>query len=142
MPSYPKPEDILYYEGKSFTVEWYYTEDGKLPALDYYSQLMESEQGRLDYMVKYLADNPIGTRLPETMYRVEDRENKIYAFKPGAQRFFNFMTIGKKIILTNAYQKHSQKMTKQDLEKLGMAVRYRMDYQRRLKEGTYYEKRI
>ena len=91
-------------------------------------------------MIKYLADNPIGTRLPETIYRIEDRENKIYALKAGAERFFNFMTVHKKIVITNAYHKHSQKMTKQDMEKLEISVRFRADYLRRIKEGSYYEK--
>jgi len=36
MPRYPKPEDILYYAGKTLTVEWYYAENGKLPGLEYY----------------------------------------------------------------------------------------------------------
>ena len=140
MPVYPAPEDILYHEGTTFTAEWYYSENGALPALEYYRQLKESDQLRLDYIVKYMANNPIGTHLPETMYKIEDREHKIYAFKPGAQRFFNFMSMGRKIILTNAYQKHSNKMARQDLEKLKIAVHYGMDYQRRLREGTYYEK--
>ena len=111
-----------------------------MPALVYYKELREADQDRLDYMVKYLADNPIGTRLPETMYRIEDRENKIYAFKPGSERFFNFMTVNKKIAITNAYHKHSQKMSRQDLEKLEISVKYRTDYFRRTREGTYYEK--
>ena len=140
MPIHPKLEDILYYEGKTFTAEWYYTENGELPALVYYKELREADQDRLDYMVKYLADNPMGTRLPETMYRIEDRENKIYAFKPGSERFFNFMTVNKKIAITNAYHKHSQKMSRQDLEKLEISVKYRTDYFRRTREGTYYEK--
>lgn len=72
---YPKPEDILFYEGPYFTVD----------------------------------------------------------------RFFNFTTEGSVVIITNAYHKHSQKMTKQDLEELRIAGRYRQDYLRRGKEGTYYE---
>lgn len=139
-PQYPAAQDVLYYEGKTFTVEWYYAVDGRLPGLEYYQSLDKGEQKRLDYMIKYLADNSIGTRLSETMYRVEDRGNKIYAFKPGGQRFFNFMTEGRKIIITNAYQKHSQKMARQDLEKLGIAAKYRADYLKRVGEGVYYEK--
>jgi hypothetical protein len=139
MVLYPDPKDVLYYEGKTFTVEWYYAESGRLPALDYYSQLREIDQDRLDAMVKYLADSPPGTRLPQTIFRIEDRENKIYALKSRDERFFNFTTEGAKIILTNAYHKHSQKMTRLDLEQLKVAVEYRKDYLRRLREGTYYE---
>ena len=74
------------------------------------------------------------------MYRVEERENKIYAFKPGGERFFNFTAEGRKIILTNAYSKHSQKMTKQGLESLEIAIKYKKDYLKRSREGTYYGK--
>jgi len=141
MPSYPKPEDILYYAGKTLTVEWYYAENGKLPGLEYYRRMPENDQERLDHMVHYLADTEFGTTLPQVMYRIEDRQQRIFAFKPGAQRFFNFMTVGGKIIITNAYRKHSQRMTRQDLRILQTAVNFRSDYLRRVKEGTYYEKR-
>ncbi|MDO8756652.1 MAG: hypothetical protein Q7J64_01455 [Elusimicrobiota bacterium] len=59
--------------------------------------------------------------------------------KPRDERFFNFMTAGAKIIVTNAYR-HSQRMTKADLECLQVAVRRRQDFLRRAQDGTYYEK--
>lgn len=136
---YPKPEDVLFYEGPYFTMEWYYMEGGYLPALEYYRRMAEVDQHKLKMIVKYMADNPYGTRLPMTLYRIEDRENKIFTFKPRAERFFNFMTEGSIVIITNAYHKHSQKMTKQDTEELRIAGRYRQDYLRRAKEDTYYE---
>lgn len=140
MPIYPKLEDIVYTQGIYFTAEWYYTSNGHLPALEYYIEMPEVDQNRLDYMVKYLCDNSHGTVLPKTMYRIEDRENKIYVFKPRNERFFNFMAVGAKIIVTNAYHKHSQMMTKQDMEHLKTSIRFRSDYFRRIREGTYYEK--
>jgi hypothetical protein len=136
---YPKPEDILFHEGPHFTVEWYYTDAGHLPALEYYRRMAEIDQHKLKLIVKYMADNPHGTQLPMSMYRIEDRANKIFAFKPRAERFFNFTTEGSTVIITNAYHKHSQQMTKQDLEELRTAGRYRQDFLRRIKEGTYYE---
>jgi hypothetical protein len=136
---YPKQEEILFYEGPFFTVEWYYTEGGHLPALEYYRRMAEVDGHKLKLIVKYMADNPYGTQLPATMYRIEDRENKIFAFKPRAERFFNFTMEGSVIIITNAYHKHSQKMSKQDMEELRIAARCRHDYLRRLKEGTYYD---
>ncbi len=47
------------------------------------------------------------------------------------------MTVGGKVIVTNAYRKHSQKMTKQDMESLRIAIRSRRDYLSRVKEGSY-----
>jgi len=136
---YPDPEDVLYYQGRLFRIEWYYTAAGDIPALDYYQSLGETDQERLDLMVKYLADNPPGTILPKTMYRVEDKARRIYAFKPRDERFFNFSAEGGRIIITNAYHKHSQKMSRADLEHLETAAKRRADYLNRVREGTYYE---
>ena len=138
-PRYPDPEEFLYYEGRFFTVEWYYTEDGALPAWQYHQGLGEMDQERLERVVKHMADNPPGTPLASTRYRVEDAAHKIYAFKPGDERFFNFMTDGRKIIITNAYRKHSQEMTKADLRHLETAIKRRADYLERVREGVYYE---
>ena len=99
----------------------------------------ETTQERLDYMIMYIADSPSGTLLPKTMYRVEDAENRIYAFKPRDERFFNFMTAGRKIIITNAYRKHSMKMARKDMRIASKAGEYRADYLKRAKEGSYYE---
>jgi len=140
MPQYPPPEEFILHDGLTFRVEWYYTDDGEMPARGCYLELPEGDQMRLLYLVKFMADRPFGSnRLPATMYRLEDAENKIYAFKPHAHRFFNFTTEGRAIILTNAYRKHSKKMTKQDLEKLAISATSRQDYLRRVREGTYYE---
>jgi hypothetical protein len=137
--TYPDPEEFLYYEGSSFRVEWYYTEGGRLPGLEYYRAMGEAEQERLDCLVRYLADSPLGVRLPTILYRIEDKKNGIYAFKARDERFFNFMAEGGRILITNAYRKHSQKMSSSDLEKLRFAGRCREDFLRRLREGIYYE---
>lgn len=131
--------DVLYYRGKNYSVEWYFMENGELPGLDHYKGMDETSQDRLDYMVRYMADAEPGTFLPSDMYRVEDARNRIFAFKPRAERFFNFITAGRKIIITNAYRKHSQKMEKKDRRVAEKAAEYRADYLRRTKEGRYYE---
>lgn len=139
MASSPAPAGALIYAGAFLTAEWYCTAKGELPAFDYYRQLADIDQRRFDHLVVLFCNTRPGTLLPKTLYRAEDTVNKIYAFKPGPQRFFNFMTQGTKVIVTNAYRKHSQEMTKQDLEILKIAVRYRADYLKRNQEGTYYE---
>lgn len=140
MPGRPSPEDYTYYDGETFRVEWYYTTEGELPAKEYFEGLSEVDQMSFAYIVKFIADNPFGTQLPQTMYRVEDKENKIYAFKARHERFFNFTTAGRRIVVTNAYHKHSRKMTKADMERLAYAARARQDYLRRVREGSYYGK--
>ena len=130
----------VFYSGSTFTVEWYMDPAGRMIAKEYYDTLSEEEQKRLDDLVAYIANSPIGTRLPKNLYNEEDAANKIYAFKPKDQRFFNFMTIGKKIIIVDAYRKHSQQMTKKDLNLLKTVIVARNDYLSRTKAGTYYER--
>jgi len=140
MPRYPSADDFILHDGLTFRVEWYYSDSGEMPARDYYLNLSDGEQTRLLFLVKHMADRPFGSnRLPETMYRIEDKTNKIYVFKPNAHRFFNFTTEGRAIIITNAYRKHSNKMTRADLEILAVSAKNRQDYLRRTQEGTYYE---
>lgn len=140
MTAYPRKDDFVYYVGRFLTAEWFYTREGKMSGADYYKALPAPDRGRFYQIVKLLCESPFGTFLPKTMYRIEDNENKIYALKPNDERFFNFTAVGGKIIITNAYHKHSQQMTKIDLECLKVAVRCRQDYLVRTEEGTYYEK--
>ena len=140
MPVWPEYESVLIHCGRYFTAEWYYAPEGRIPALDYYNALAEVDQDRFDDLIRYICEAKPGTILPKTLYRIEDHAHKIYALKPRAERFFNFATIDAKIIITNAYHKHSQKMTKADLECMKAAVRQKQDYLRRTLEGTYYEK--
>ncbi len=136
---YPKPEDFKIYAGRSFTAEWYYRKDGVMPAFDYYMSLMELDKERFNDIVEYFCDRPHGILLPKTWYRIVDQKNDIYEFKPRDARFFNFTTAGRKIIVTNAYHKHSQQMTKQDKEGIKISAQCRQDYFQRIKEETYYE---
>ena len=133
-----RPPNFLIYRGQSFRAEWYYTTDGEMPALDYYNNLPAVDQERLDDMIQYFCDRPFGVILPTSMYKIEDPENKIYAFRPRNERFFNFAAEGAVVVITNAYHKHSQQMTKMDLGKLALAAKYREDYLQRVKEATYY----
>ena len=134
------PANYIIYEGKTYTVEWYYTKQGKLPGYEYFLTMKEHAQNRFLYMVKYLADAPHGEYLPKVLYNVEDRKNQIYALKPENERFFSFMFKGGKVIVANAYRKKSQQMTRQNKEKLRISIKYKDDYLCRMKEGTYYEK--
>jgi hypothetical protein len=62
--------------------------------------------------------------------------DQIYAFKPQPDRFLSFFLKGRKIIVTNAFYKKSQKIPLQ--EKLTV-IEYRKDYLLRSKKGDYYE---
>jgi hypothetical protein len=134
-----KPE-YVYYAGSTFTVEWYMDARGKMKAKEYYDGLPEDDQERLDELVKYIAESLIGTHLPKTLYNEEDAENKIYAFKPRAHRFFNFMTMGRKIIILDAYRKHSKKMAKKDKNLLKTVIIAKHDFENSVKAGLYYDR--
>lgn len=135
----PNPDDFILYVGASIRVEWYYAPNGRMPAREHFLALPQLDQERLLKLVEYLANAPLGTRLARSVYRIEDAANKIFAFKPRDERYFNFMTDGRRIIITNAYRKHSQKMGKVDVEKMKTAIAYRLDYLQRVGNGTYDE---
>lgn len=67
-----------------------------------------------------------------------DAKEKIFEFKPVGHRFFSFFYEGGKIIITNAYTKKSQKVSRKDLEK---ARAIKKDYIARVRGGVYYEKK-
>lgn len=109
-----------------------------MPAYHYYLDMAPEDRARFLLIIQHFCDRNRGVFLPETMYRIEDRVNQIYAFKPNAERFFNFTTSGAKVIVTNAYPKDSNKMSKAGRAQLVVAARYKADYLQRVSGGTYY----
>lgn len=71
----------------------------------------------------------------ETKFRYEG--DHIYAFKPQPDRYLCFFFEGKKIIITNAFEKKVQKLRKQEKDR---ALKAHQDYKMRISKGTYYEK--
>ncbi len=92
-------------------------------------------QVKLSALVKYIADH--GRLFDITKFRKVDSRDNIFEFKPVNHRFFSFFYKGRKIIITNAYIKKSQKVNKRDLEK---ARNMKKAYADRIKGGIYYEK--
>jgi phage-related protein len=131
----PKKEDYIFYQGNKFQVEFYFTETGKIPAKKYLENESIDVQVKLATLVKYIADH--GRLFDKTKFRIVDTENKIFEFKPKAHRFFSFFYRDKKIIISNAYMKKFQKVSKNDLER---AKNIKKDYITRLTGGKYYEK--
>lgn len=70
----------------------------------------------------------------KTKFRYEGDE--IFAFKPQPDRFLSFFVKDKRIIITNAFHKKSQKLPKNEKTK---AINYRDDYLSRTNKGEYYE---
>lgn len=119
-------------QGDYYTIEWYYDKKGKSPALEYYHGLSLDQKMKLEYLFKLMAC--IGQIRNEQKFRSEG--DQIYAFKPKPDRFLCFFYQGKKIIVTNAFEKKADKLPQREKEK---ALKAKDDYIRRCKEGAYYE---
>ena len=132
--SCPRQEDYIFFQGEKFQVEFYFTQKGELPAKKYFDSAQRQVQVKLLALVKYMAQE--GRIFDEAKFRLVDKKEKIYEFKPLAERFFNFFCEGKKIILTNAYRKKGQKVDKRELAR---AIALKRDYELRVQGGVYYE---
>ncbi len=131
---HPKLEEYVFYQGEKFQVEFYFNEKGELPAKEYFDSADRQVKIKLLALVKYMAKE--GRLFDENKFRIVEKREKIYEFKPLAKRFFNFFYEGKKIILTNAYRKKGQKVDKRELIR---AISLKKDYELRVKGGIYYE---
>ncbi|MBI2807916.1 MAG: type II toxin-antitoxin system RelE/ParE family toxin [Planctomycetes bacterium] len=133
MEKHKRPGEIVAYEGKKFTSEWYYDDAGNSQALEYAESLEEAERKKLAALFMVLGD--LGQLRNKEKFRYEG--DKIYAFKPKPHRFLAFFFEGAKVIVTNAFQKKTDKLPSTEKER---AIRCLKDYQLRVKAGNYYGK--
>lgn len=68
----------LIYEGSCFRVEWYYDENGKSQAYDYFLKTSDSQKRKFLILVKRMGD--FGKIFDKTKFNNE--LDQIYAFKP------------------------------------------------------------
>ena len=127
-----RDREYIAYKGRAYTIEWYFTEKGDSPALDYYNDLRKDQRIKLLYLLKRMGD--IGKTNDTTKFHNEG--DKIFAFKPKPNRFLCFFESQGKIIITNAFCKKQQKLPKNEKER---ALAYKESYEKRMKEGIYYE---
>ena len=117
-------ENILFYEGEQYSVFFHAQDKGASEVYDYYQQCDDLTRASLLYLVKIIANT--GRIYDETKFRVEDKQHKIYCFKPKKERFFCFFFKGKEIIITSGYTKQRQKLDRNALKK---AIKIRQEYQ-------------
>lgn len=120
------------YEGSEFTIEWFFDEKGYSQSLEYFQEQSEQMQRKLLNLLRLMGDQ--GKIFDKTKFRNE--EDGIYAFKPQPDRYLCFFCKGKKIIVTNAFIKKSQKLPQAEKER---ALKACQSYEKRVKEGVYYE---
>jgi len=123
---------LVLYQGTAFTIEWYYDEKGRSPAREFFLELTDERQSDLLALAQRLGE--IGQIRDITKFRNEG--DKIFAFKPQPERFLCFFFTGRKVIITNAFHKKSNKLPPGEKER---ALRTKKDFEERLKKGTYYE---
>lgn len=124
--------EYIAYEGEKFTIEWFFTKDGKSPSLEYYNMLDRSQKIKLLMLFKRMGD--LGKIIDKTKFNNEG--DKIYAFKPQPDRFLCFFVQQQKIIITNGFCKKQSKLPHNEKER---ALNYKDDFDKRMKRGTYYE---
>lgn len=108
-------EEFLIYSGEHYSVYFHAEKENSSEVYDYFENCDDVTQANLLFLVKRIADT--GKIWDKTKFRIEDKANKIYCFKPKKERFFCFFFIGKKIIITSAYSKKRQKLDKRELKK-------------------------
>jgi phage-related protein len=124
-------EKLVAYRGKRLTLEWYLDAQEKSEALEYFIKLTRDRQRKIIHLFYLLGD--IGKIFNEEKFRNEG--DQIYAFKASADRFLCFFFNGSKVIITNAYEKKTAKMPPKEKQR---ALRAKMDYTKRCKDGNYY----
>ena len=125
-------KEFIAYKGNAFTIEWFFSKNGESEPLNYFENLSETEQDKVFYLLKRMGD--FGKINDKTKFNNEG--DGIFAFKPQPHRFLSFFVINKKIIITNAYRKKTDKLPKSDKD---LAEKRKKDYLLRLKQGSYYE---
>ncbi|TGN09648.1 type II toxin-antitoxin system RelE/ParE family toxin [Leptospira ilyithenensis] len=124
-------KEFTAYKGEKFTIEWYFDESENSDVLDYFEKLPESFQIKTLALFKRFAE--IGEIKDSTKFNFEG--DALFAFKPIPHRFLCFFVKGKKIIVTNAFHKKTDKLPKNEKER---ALKRREDYEKRTKKGIYY----
>lgn len=115
-------EDRIVHRGKEFTIEWFYSTNGKSQALEYFNELDEARQDKAMALFVLMAE--MGKIHNKTKFRYEG--DGIYAFKPQPDRFLCFFFSGKKIIICNAFEKKQDKLPAEEKRR---ALSYKKEYQ-------------
>lgn len=126
-------KEYVAYEGSEFTIEWYYDAKGESQAFEHFKKQSQDKQRKLLNLLRLIGDH--GKIFDETKFRNEG--DKIYAFKPQPDCYLCFFFRGKKIIMTNAFTKKTQKLPRGEKE---VALKAYQSYEKRIKEEIYYEK--
>lgn len=127
-------KNYIAYQGPKFIIEWYYSEDGKIPALEYFNSLDDDDKIKTLDLFKLMASE--GKIYNKQKFRNE--HDQIFVFKPKPHRFMCFFFVGKRIIITNGFIKKKDDLPPEEKKR---ALKHRGDYEERFNAGKYYETR-
>ncbi len=113
--------DKTAYKGRKFTIEWYYDDRDKSEALEYFLSLTDRRKDKILHLFRVMGD--FGKIISEEKFRNEG--NQIYAFKPTPDRFLCFFYTGAKIIVTNGFEKKTEKLPSREKSR---ALRHMNNY--------------
>ena len=123
---------FIAHKGNKLTMEWYFNKQGKSNVMEYFNILPSSRKKKFIHLLFLLGG--LGKLFNKEKFRYEG--DQIYAIKIFPDRFLCFFFEGSKIIITNAYEKKSTKMPKNEKMR---ALSAKKDYEERYKQGIYYE---
>ncbi len=125
-------KEYVIFNGLKFIIEWYFNSKGDSYALEYFDSLNDDEQIKALGLFELMGN--LGEIRNKTKFNFEG--DKIYAFKPQPHRFLCFFFSGGKIVVTNAFHKKTDKLPASEKQK---ALKYKDDYELRVKRGEYYD---
>lgn len=111
-------------------VEFYETENGKIPVRDFLKSLDKNMRSKAVNEIELLKNCGNNLREPYSKYISNGIFELRIKFSSDISRIFYFFYVGNKIILTNGFIKKTQKTPQAEIEK---AIKYKNDYQRRKK---------
>lgn len=126
-------KEYIAYEGKEFTIEWYFDINGKSSALEYYKKLAVQEKIKVLHLFKRMGD--AGVIKDRTKFNYEG--DQLYTFKPKPDRYMCFFFSGKRVVITNAFRKMQQKLPRNEKDR---AQTYKEDYESRIKKVNTMKK--
>jgi len=123
---------FIAYKGNKFTIEWYFSQNGKSVALKYFEEIPHKRKKKIFNLFRLFGN--VGKILNKEKFRNEG--DQIYTFKTSPDRFLCFFFEGSKIVVTNAYTKKTKKIPPKEKLK---ALKAKEDYIKRCRGGNYYD---
>ena len=118
---YVNESECIIYIGKKFTIDWYFDKNGKSVVYEYFIEATEDLQDKFLILAKKMGD--FGKIYDINKFRHEG--DGIYAFKPQPDRYLAFFVVDKKIIVTNAFYKKTDKLPQSEKD---LALKYKENY--------------